>query len=274
VGAYEASEFGGGEAAIGVAVSGDYAYVIDGVLGLYAIEVSDPTAPRRVGGNTAIGGAFGGDVTVVGDKVFVLAGERGFVVLELWKPFPPTRVVALGGEREVELSWSAPAGGLAPVGYDIHQLSPGPRAKVNREPVAGTSFAVTGLESGVEHCFVVQSVSSSGERSDDSAPAACGIAGGGTARFRRGDSNGDGGTNLADAVYTLNYLFLGGTEPECLEAADDDDNGTINLTDPVRLLNYLFLGGPAPPAPGPGPGDCGEDPAGSPNLGCRSYARC
>jgi hypothetical protein len=94
----------------------------------------------------------------------------------------------------------------------------------------------------------------------------------GALRFRRGDANDDGQTNLADAVYTLNHLFRGGPEPNCLEAADSDDNGAVNLTDPVRLLNHLFQGGPAPPAPGPI--DCGEDPAGSPRLGCRSYSRC
>jgi len=97
---------------------------------------------------------------------------------------------------------------------------------------------------------------------------------GGIELFRRGDANGDGMTNLSDAVYTLNFLFLDGPEPGCLEAADSDDNGMVNLTDPVRLLNYLFLSGPAPAPPGAGPGDCGEDPARSPRLGCRSYSRC
>jgi hypothetical protein len=91
-------------------------------------------------------------------------------------------------------------------------------------------------------------------------------------RFRRGDSNGDGGIDLSDAVYTLNHLFRGGPEPACLEAADSDDNGAIDVTDPVRLLDHLFRGGPAPEPPGPG--GCGPDRPGSPGAGCLSYSGC
>jgi len=76
--------------------------------------------------------------------------------------------------------------------------------------------------------------------------------------FRRGDSNASGDLNITDGVFVLNYLFLGGPEPPCQDAADSDDNGTLNITDGVRILNYLFLGGPAPPAPGPD--TCGDDP--------------
>ena len=76
--------------------------------------------------------------------------------------------------------------------------------------------------------------------------------------FRRGDSNASGGLNITDGVFVLNYLFLGGPEPPCQDAADSDDNGQLNITDGVRILNYLFLGGPAPPDPGPD--TCGPDP--------------
>jgi hypothetical protein len=96
--------------------------------------------------------------------------------------------------------------------------------------------------------------------------------GGSRPPFSRGDSSGDGKTDLSDAVYTLNYLFRGGPEPDCLEAADNDDSGAINVTDPVRLLNHLFQGGPAPEPPGPG--GCGEDRPGSPDVGCRRYSGC
>lgn len=75
--------------------------------------------------------------------------------------------------------------------------------------------------------------------------------------FRRGEANGDGQTNLSDAVFTLDYLFRGGSVPACIDAADADDNGNVNITDPVFLLNHLFSSGPAPPQPG---GECGADP--------------
>ena len=35
---------------MGVAVSGNYAYVADGVAGLQVIDVSNPANPQRVGG--------------------------------------------------------------------------------------------------------------------------------------------------------------------------------------------------------------------------------
>ena len=75
--------------------------------------------------------------------------------------------------------------------------------------------------------------------------------------FSRGEANGDGRTDISDAVYTLSYLFLGGIAPNCLDALDTDDTGTLDLTDAVRLLVYLFQGGLPPEPPFPEPG---EDP--------------
>lgn len=79
------------------------------------------------------------------------------------------------------------------------------------------------------------------------------------ASFRRGDSDGNGNVELTDAVRTLNWLFLGGVQPQCLDAADSDDTGSVDISDAVKILNYLFLGG-APPA-APGPMECGVDAA-------------
>ena len=98
------------------------------------------------------------------------------------------------------------------------------------------------------------------------------VSGGGEAIFRRGDANDDGGLNITDGIFILNYLFLGGPAPPCEETADSNDDGGVNITDGIFVLNYLFLGGPAPPAPGPDV--CGPDPAGSPDLGCASYTSC
>jgi hypothetical protein len=89
-----------------------------------------------------------------------------------------------------------------------------------------------------------------------------------TSGFRRGDSNGDGGLNVTDAVNTLEHLFRGGAPPPCPDAADADDSGRLNVTDPVYLLEHLFRGGSAPPAPGPAA--CGEDPTQDDLTGCSS----
>lgn len=78
--------------------------------------------------------------------------------------------------------------------------------------------------------------------------------------FIRGDSNGDGVTNLSDAVHILGFLFLGGTGPSCKDASDADDSGVIELTDAVVILRTLFLGDQSIAAPYPTPGgDPGPD---------------
>jgi len=89
-------------------------------------------------------------------------------------------------------------------------------------------------------------------------------------RFRRADENADGAVDISDAVSTLNWLFLGGASPTCLEAADSNGDGTHDLSDAVYTLLFLFQGGGPPPAPGPV--DCGSVP--EPSAGCESYPAC
>ncbi len=81
------------------------------------------------------------------------------------------------------------------------------------------------------------------------------------AEFLRGDVDGDGFVNsLLDAIALLNWSFLGGPEPACLDAADaDDSGGVLALLDALRLLLWGFQDGLAPPAPGPD--RCGPDPS-------------
>ncbi len=84
--------------------------------------------------------------------------------------------------------------------------------------------------------------------------------------FRRGDANGDGSLDLADAVFTLAYLFTGGPASDCPDAADSDDNGRIELADPIAALGTLFLGRASLPEPV----DCGCDLTTDELLGCSS----
>ena len=88
--------------------------------------------------------------------------------------------------------------------------------------------------------------------------------------FLRGDGNDDGTIDLTDAITILNYLFLGGEAPGCLDAADSDDDEEIQLTDGIYTLSFLFSGGVPPPAPWPG---CGEDLAGE-GLDCTAQQSC
>ena len=90
--------------------------------------------------------------------------------------------------------------------------------------------------------------------------------------FRRGDATGDGGTDITDGVFLLNYLFLGTQAPGCLDAADSDDNGNVDLSDAIRILNFLFLGG-VPPLD-PGPTVCGPDSVDDNLADCVYEANC
>jgi len=88
--------------------------------------------------------------------------------------------------------------------------------------------------------------------------------------FRRADSNGDGAHDLTDIVFTLNFLFLGGIPPDCMDAADANDSGDLDLTDPVATANWQFLAGAAPPFPLV---ICGIDLTPD-SLGCRDHTDC
>jgi len=88
--------------------------------------------------------------------------------------------------------------------------------------------------------------------------------------FLRGDADTNLVVDITDAVQTLNFLFLGGPEPACEDAADSNDDGTLNISDGIHTLGFLFLGSAPPPFPGPAiagfdgtPGDpfrCGDSP--------------
>jgi hypothetical protein len=60
--------------------------------------------------------------------------------------------------------------------------------------------------------------------------------------FIRGDSNADAAIDSSDAIFTLGFLFLGGAEPLCLDAADANDDGRLDISDAVSTLAYLYVG--------------------------------
>jgi len=105
--------------------------------------------------------------------------------------------------------------------------------------------------------------------------AALGRGGSTNPQMVRGDTNDDGGVNIADAVYLLGNLFPGpggSNVLDCLDAADANDDGGLNIADAVALLGSLF-GAPATPLPFPNAADgCGEDPG--QNLGCVQFDNC
>jgi hypothetical protein len=87
-------------------------------------------------------------------------------------------------------------------------------------------------------------------------------------RFLRADANQDGKVDISDAIFTLDWLFLGGPGPACRAAASSNGDGAIDIADAIYLLGHLFLGDPSPPAPFPecGPGELETDR----QLGCEA----
>lgn len=49
--------------------------------------------------------------------------------------------------------------------------------------------------------------------------------------------------DISDPIYLLNYLFSGGPEPPCRDAADATDDGALDISDAIRILSHLFIGG-------------------------------
>ena len=76
-------------------------------------------------------------------------------------------------------------------------------------------------------------------------------------QFRRGDANNDERINIADAVWILSWLFRGGPEPPCQDAADVNDDGALDESDAIRVAYYQLRQGPPPLPPFPA---CGTDP--------------
>lgn len=88
--------------------------------------------------------------------------------------------------------------------------------------------------------------------------------------FRRGDVNADSRRDIADVVWILAELFLGGAPSPCPDASDTDDDGEVTLGDALLILRFRFLGGPAPALP---TATCGGDP--TPDaLGCDAHPSC
>ncbi|NIP41921.1 MAG: hypothetical protein GWO41_16275 [candidate division Zixibacteria bacterium] len=57
-----------------------------------------------------------------------------------------------------------------------------------------------------------------------------------------GDPNADQNVNISDAVYIVNYVFIGGAPPDPMESGDASCDGNVNVSDAVWIINYIFMG--------------------------------
>ena len=117
--------------------------------------------------------------------------------------------------------------------------------------------------------FALMHITDSGEVIECCSSIATALAPPCSEEFIRGDVNGDGGVDIADAVNTLGYLFTGDLI-SCEVAADSNDDSAVNVADAIYLLGYLFSGTANPPAPHP---NCGADPTPD-SLGCTNSGSC
>ncbi|MFQ5654970.1 MAG: dockerin type I repeat-containing protein, partial [Planctomycetota bacterium] len=136
-----------------------------------------------------------------------------------------------------------------PLGADISAVDGSPEVGLNEYVVRATVGPV---------CFA------------ESAPAEVNVPPPPSGEFVRGDANGSGLIDIADAVFLLAFLFSNGDPPPCDDAADVNDDGMIDISDPVNLLAFLFSNGPPPPPPHP---DCGVDPTDD-LLDCVEFLPC
>jgi hypothetical protein len=64
--------------------------------------------------------------------------------------------------------------------------------------------------------------------------------------YGRGDVNKDGIIDVADVMYLINYLFIGGSAPDPMWLGDATCDDAVDVADVMYLINYLFIGGSAP----------------------------
>ncbi|HEQ98012.1 MAG TPA: hypothetical protein ENO22_01580 [candidate division Zixibacteria bacterium] len=65
-----------------------------------------------------------------------------------------------------------------------------------------------------------------------------------------GDTNADGSVNLSDAIWLINYIFVGGPPPQpVLACGDANTDGVAAMQDVVWIINFVFVSGAQP-------GDC------------------
>lgn len=78
-----------------VAVSGHYAFVALGELGVGVIDISDPTAAKYVGGNSSIKNAY--RLEIAGSRLYVAGRQTGFHIVDISDPLHLKRLGGVAG---------------------------------------------------------------------------------------------------------------------------------------------------------------------------------
>jgi len=233
--------------AYGVFVQDSLAYVADYYGGLQIISVSDPSNPYVSGSYDTPGRARG--VFVQGKHVYV-ADVYSLIILETAFDdppdpfsllFPPNKAFTA---RQVRFDWETATdpNPFDTVRYDLYVSTsyhfPPAQTTVDADLVASEHTKI--LDYGTYYWRVKAKDRWGVTRWSDQIRhfMVTGIA--------PGDLNGDGSIDIADVVFSVNYLFASGPAPDPLEAGDVNCDGTVDVADVTYLINYLFIGGPPP----------------------------
>lgn len=166
------------------------------------------------------------------------------------------RILAYGdGPMDLTLMTSGPGNGRIHAFPDV-PVQAGDRATIPLEPGAGAVPLMLSFTDGRTIEADMTAI--------DGTPI------GGEAKFKRGDANASGKSDLGDAITILEFLFADG-HAGCLDAFDINDDGKNDLADPITLLTYLYANGEAPAAPFEA---CDVDPTADDPLDCASFAPC
>ena len=160
---------------------------------------------------------------------------------------PGTTVSLVNGQAQVHLRSSANTGtdGCAQELTYLWELISGP-AGSTFDATVQDDVLVTMTAGGT---YVVRLTVDDGAPADHTAQAEITIQVGEI--FSRCDSNGDGGNDVSDAVFSLGFLFQGGEDPKCAASVDCNGDGQGDISDSIFNLGFLFLGQESPPAPYP-----------------------
>jgi hypothetical protein len=207
--------------------------------------------PAAAGGGAAtLKGAFRRDTNKTRPSTLIPISEKDVAKLPVWIKIKRT---------DLKISFQRSNDGVTFTEVGSKEIGPA-TSQVNLRTETLTGLAVSGGGAG---SMLVAYREVSGPSFTEEVPAG--------PTFRRGDADVNGEIDLTDAITVLNFLFVGGKKPECVDASDFDDSGEVDISDAINNLNYQFLGGAAPSAPGPlncGP-DADQEPAqGKAELGC------
>jgi uncharacterized repeat protein (TIGR03806 family) len=179
----------------------------------------------------------------------------------------PQDLAATPGAGRVSLAWSPVfAEAVSLDGYNVYRSTTRGELgeKLNGAPVAGASYEDAELQPGTYYYAVkAEGEGREGAPSNQVQVVVTRAA----VRFLRGNCNTNGNLDLSDAVFSLGFLFVGGTRSSCEESCDSNSDGRHDVSDPIYTLSFLFSGGPPPgsfPACETAEGECGGACPGAP----------